>query len=84
MYLLNAWLLIFQALYKKQEYKYLKPGVIHYHVRHEIAKKVFESDYDKLGRFIQVTNEQYEDLINLRDDKLVTKIKEIVKVNNEK
>jgi len=78
MYLLNAWLLIFQALYKKQEYKYLKPGVIHYHVRREIAKKVFESSYDKLGRFIQVTNEQYEVLINLRDDELVTKIKEIL------
>lgn len=86
---MNAWLRFFNPTWKKQEKNnHLKPGVIHFHVRREVAKQVFESDYNKLGRFIQVTKEQYEELFEIeggklnpdtkRDKELVTKIKQIL------
>ena len=87
---MNAWLQFYSLLFKKEEkYEFLKPDVIHYHVRREIAKRIFTSDYDRLGRFIQVTKEQYKELVKIernedyyivkeRDDELVTKIREIL------
>ena len=94
MQVLKAWLQFFNLLFKTEEefkHSYLQTGVIHFFVRREIAKRIFISDYDKLGRFIQVTNDQYKELFEIeggklnpntkRDDELVTKIKEIIKVN---
>jgi len=92
---MNAWLQFFNLLFIKEErHEFLKSDVIHYHVRREIAKRIFNSDYDRLGRFIQVTNEQYKELVKIerdenyninkeRDDELVTKIKEVIKINKD-
>jgi len=67
---------------------YLKQGVIHYHVRRNVAKQIFESDYDKLGRFIQVSYKEYDELFEIegsklepnkkRDGELVAKLKQIL------
>jgi len=72
----------------KKQQTYHKPDIINFHVRQEIAYKIFESDYDRLGSFIQVTTEQYNELFEIeggkmkpnieRDDELTAKIKEIL------
>lgn len=79
MYLFDYWSMFMDNVNGVvREQPWQQVGIINYYVEPKIAEKVFDNMYFQLGTHIQVSEEQYNDLINTCSEKeLIQKIKDI-------